>query len=145
MSIIDTVNDAWGWSGIEAEELVGENDFGNLMLKDVNGRYWRLSPEDVYCKVVAENKSELDALSVNQEFLSDWYMKTLTDLAIERFGKPESGRKFHLTIPGILGGEYGIENIQVVDQLEQIRFSGDIGRQIMNLPEGSEIQLKIID
>jgi len=145
MSIIDTVNAAWGWSGIEAEKLVGENDFGNLMLKDVNGRYWRLSPENVYCKVVADTMSELDALSVNQEFLFDWHMKTLTDLALERFGKPESGRKFHLTIPGILGGEYGIANIQMINQLEQIRFSGDIGRQIANLPEGSEIQLKIID
>ena len=81
MSIVEEINDSWGWVGIEAEEIVGENDFGNLIVRDRGGRYWRLCPEDVYCEVVAENREELDALSTDQEFLTDWYMESLVDQA----------------------------------------------------------------
>jgi hypothetical protein len=71
MNIIEAIKESWSWSGIEPEEVVGENDFGNLMIRDIQGRYWRLCPEDVYCRVVAENRKELDDLSRNQEFLAD--------------------------------------------------------------------------
>ena len=49
MSIIEEIASAWGWAGIQPEEVVGENDFGNLIVKDVAGKYWRICPEDVYC------------------------------------------------------------------------------------------------
>ena len=60
MSIIKEIKESWGWVGIEPVEVVGENDFGNLMIKDIQGKYWRLCPEDVYCEVVAQNQEELD-------------------------------------------------------------------------------------
>ena len=59
MNLISEIRSSWGWIGIEPEEIVGENDFGNLMIRDVEGKYWRLCPEDVYCKVVAGNRKEL--------------------------------------------------------------------------------------
>jgi len=145
MSIIEAIKESWSWAGIEPEEIVGENDFGNLMIRDIHGRYWRLCPEDVYCKVVAENRGELDALSQNQEFLANWYMTALTDQAKEKFGPLQLGRKYHFAIPGVLGGEYGIANIRTVPQVEQIRFSGDIGQQINELPDGAQIKLKVIE
>jgi hypothetical protein len=77
MNLISEIRSSWGWIGIEPEEIVGENDFGNLMIRDVEGKYWRLCPEDVYCKVVAGNRKELDALATNQEFLADWHMEAL--------------------------------------------------------------------
>ena len=46
MNILKEVQNAWGWTGIKPLELVDENDFGNLIIKDVRGQYWRLCPED---------------------------------------------------------------------------------------------------
>lgn len=143
MTIIEAIKESWSWSGIEPEEVVGENDFGNLMIRDIHGRFWRLCPEDVYCRVIAESRKELDALSQNQEFLADWYMTALTEQAKEKFGLLQPERKYHLTIPGVLGGEYGIANIRTVPQIEQIRISGDIGRQIKELPHGAKVKLVI--
>ena len=68
MSIIQGIADSWSWVGIEPDEIVGENDFGNLIIKDTSQKYWRLCPEDVYCEVVAQNRAELDELSRNQDF-----------------------------------------------------------------------------
>jgi len=145
MSIIEEISSAWGWSGIQPEEVVGENDFGNLIVKDVAGLYWRICPEDVYCEVIAKNREELDALSTDQEFLADWYMQALVEQAEEKLGPLNEGRKYHFVIPGLLGGEYGASNFQTVPLIEQIRFSGDLGRQIKELPDGAQVKLKVIE
>ena len=44
MNIIQEIKESWGWVGIDPIEVVGENDFGNLMIKDSSGSYWRLCP-----------------------------------------------------------------------------------------------------
>ena len=142
--MIKIIKESWGWVGIEPDEIIGQNDFGNLLIRDMLGEYWRLCPENLYCKVIAENREQLDALSKNQEFLADWYMSSLISEANERYGYLEEGRKYHLAIPGVLGGEYGIHNIRTISQIEQIRFSGDLGHQIAELPDGAKIELKII-
>lgn len=145
MSLVDEIHQSWGWVGIEPVEVIGENDFGNLIIKDVDEKYWRLCPEDCYCKVIAANRAELDHLSTNQEFLHDWYMKELVALAKEKLGPLTEGRKYCLKIPGILGGAYGGDNLATAPQVELVRFSGDIARQIQNLPPGSQIRLRVVE
>ena len=145
MDIVEEIKESWGWAGIEPLEVVGENDFGNLMVKDVDGKYWRLCPEDLYCKVVAQNREELDALSTDQEFLADWHMEALVEAAKDKLGPLEEGRKYYLVIPGVLGGEYGVSNIETLPLVELIRLSGDIGKQIKNLPDGAQVNLKVVD
>ena len=145
MNIIKEIIESWGWVGIEPDEIVGENDFGNLVIKDKRGKFWRLCPEDVYCEVVAENQEELDSLSRDQEFLEDWYMETLVGVAKDKYGPLKEGYKYHLVIPGVLGGEYGISNINTAPLIEIIRFSGGVGKKIKDLPDGAEIELKVVD
>jgi hypothetical protein len=145
MSLIDEIHQHWGWVGIEPVEVVGENDFGNLIIKDEDGKYWRLCPEDCYCKVIAASRAELDVLSIDQEFLQDWYMSSLVSLANDQCGPLAEGRKYCLKIPGVLGGAYGGENIATAPQVELVRFSGDIARQIEELPDGAQVKLRVIE
>ena len=56
MELLGQVRSAWGWVGIEPVDLIDDNDFGNLIIEDVGGQYWRLCPEDLYCEVVASNR-----------------------------------------------------------------------------------------
>lgn len=145
MNIIEEIKESWGWVGIQPEEVVGENDFGNLIIKDIEGKYWRLCPEDVYCKVVAQNREDLDKLSSNQEFLEDWYMQALVEKAQKNLGSLTDGRKYCLVTPGVLGGEYDLSNIKTAPLIELIRFSGDLANQIKDLPDGAQVQLKVVD
>lgn len=145
MDLISEIRDAWGWVGIDPLEVVGENDFGNLIIQDVDGKYWRMCPEDVYCKIVANSRDELNRLSKDQDFLGDWYMTALVDQAKESVGPLTEGRKYCLVIPGVLGGAYDTSNIKSVPLVELIRLSGDIGRQIRDLPDGAQVDLKVVD
>jgi len=64
MITVDEINEAWGWVGLNAEEVLGENAFGNLIIRDDEGRYWRLAPQDLCCEPVAEDRAALDAAMI---------------------------------------------------------------------------------
>jgi hypothetical protein len=145
MELIAIVEHAWGWTGLKPEQIVGENDFGNLMIKDVAGRYWRLCPEDLYCGVIASDRAELDQLARDQAFLQDWYMEELVHQARERLGALPPGSKYCLKIPGTLGGEYGGDNLAIISHDELISASGHIALQIKDLPDGAKITLSVVD
>lgn len=138
MQLLDEVRSAWGWVDLEPVELIDDNDFGNLILKDVHGHYWRLCPEDCYCEIIATSREDLDRLSKDQDFLNNWYMRALVDQAFQRLGALPPGRKYCLKIPGVLGGEYGGDNLGTISGEELIRLSGYIAQQIAALPDGRD-------
>jgi hypothetical protein len=143
MNIIEEIQNSWGWIGIIPIEVVAENDFGNLILKDVDGKYWRICPEDTYCKEIASNYDELKTLTSGEEFLHDWYMKNLVSLANDRLGPLTEGRKYCLKVPAIMGGAYGGDNLATINFIELIRFSGDIAKQVNELPDGTHVKMVI--
>ena len=145
MNIVHEIKESWGWIGIDPEEIVGENEFGYLLVRDSQGKYWRLCPEDVYCEIIANSREELDQLSKNKEFIEDWQMKALVDQAREKLGPLDRGFKYCLVTPGVLGGEYAVSNIKISPLSELIRFSGDLAKQVKDLPEGTPIQIKTVD
>jgi len=117
MQLLDEVRSAWGWVGIEPVDLIDDNDFGNLIVKDVHGQYWRICPEDLYCEVLASSREELDRLAKDQEFLSDWYMRALVDEAFQRLGAlpgkstaSKSLAYLEATMVGIISGRYRSTN-----------------------------------
>jgi len=145
MDLISSIARGWSWKGLEPTLVVGENDFGNLLVEDVQGRYWRVCPEDLTCAVVANDRSELDALSRQQDFLRDWYMVSLVETARGLLGPLRPGYKYCLKIPGPLGGEYGGRNLATISIRELIEASGDVARQIDAMPDGAKVQLKVAD
>lgn len=145
MNLIEEIKESWGWIGIEPEEIVAANDFGHLVIRDAHGHYWRLIPEECSCMVVARNRMELDTLFTDQEFLQNWYMRPLVDLARQKLGQIPEGHRYCLKIPAVLGGQYSDENLATAPLVELIRFSGDLSRQIDGLSDGTQIEIEGVD
>lgn len=143
MNLVEEIRQAWGWIGIRPAEVVGENNFGNLIVKDEDGCYWRICPKDLACAVIATDRAELDALANDQDFLRDWYMAPLVEWAEETLGPLTEGRKYCLKIPSVLGGVFAPDNLATISQSELVRASGDLARQIQDLPDGARIQLRL--
>lgn len=142
MQLLETVRIAWGWIGIKPEEVVVENDFGNLIVRDDAGSYWRICPEELSCSVIAEDRSSLDALNRDEEFQEDWGMTNLVALAYECVGPLEVGRKYCLKMPSVLGGQYNRENLASIRFTELIEFAGYVAHQIEDLPDGTMINFR---
>lgn len=145
MNMIEEVKEAWGWVGINPTEIVTENEFGNLIIKDAEDKFWRLCPEEVYCEVVAESIGAYNLLIKDANFLDDWNMAGLLDGAIKKLGPLKEGYKYYLAVPGILDGDYSQSNIKTAPLDKIIKWSGDLGLQVKDLPEGAEVELKEID
>jgi hypothetical protein len=130
MSILDTVTAAWGWVGITPEKIIAENEFGNLIIKDLEGMYWRLCPEDLYCEVVADDDADYNELVKDEEFNQDWFMEVMVQKATEKFGPLEEGFKYHMLEPGALGGKYAVFNIKPIELERIVKFSGELAQKV---------------
>jgi hypothetical protein len=136
---------AWGWKGIESAAIVAVNKFGNVVFVDQAGRYWRICPEELDCKVIAESREAYERLAADADFREDWDMARLVEMAQAKYGAQPVHRCFCLKAPGALGGAYEIDNIGTVGICELIRFAGDVANQIKDLPPGSKVEFRIVD
>lgn len=143
--LIDAARQGWGWVGLEPKRLVAVNAFGNLLLEDATGKYWRISPEELFAKIVADNEATYSDLMADADFLEDWEMVRLVELAARTVGAPEPGGCYCLKLPGVLGGEYHSDNLGVISIEELILSSGDIAHQIKDVPDGGTVQIQIVE
>lgn len=137
------INKAWNWKGFNATEIIRTNDFGNVIFKTDKNEYWRLCPEEITCERIAENEHEFIAISSDSEFIEDWEMTNLVEIAKTELGELEKNQKYCLKIPAVIGGKYEKENLAKIDFLELILFSGELGFKTKDLKDGQEIKLKI--
>lgn len=145
MEVLEIVAAHWAWSGVEADELVVRNDFGNLIVKDKQDKFWRLCPEDVYCSVVADSVDAYNTLIQNDEFLEDWHMIGLVSQAQLALGEREEEEAFCLKVPGILGGDYVGPNVVKVALDELLISAGKLGAHIDGQAEGAKIDLNDVE
>lgn len=141
--MIDVINKAWGWMQIVAEEIEEINEFGNVIFKDVNGKYWRLCPEELKCELVALDEKGLKELKEDAEFQEDWKMQKLVDLAREELGQLLDDQVYCLKFPPVLGGLYDKSNLGTIPLGKLIAFSGEMAFQIKDLPDGAKIKINI--
>ena len=143
--LIEAVRSGWGWMDIDPKVVKAINAFGNLLVEDHGGHYWRICPEETSAEMVAENEQTYNSLLLDAEFVEDWEMLRLVQVAVRKLGRPTDGRCLCLKVPAALGGKYDAENFGTIPITELILSSGDIARQIKNLPDGAQIQFKIAD
>ncbi|WP_229507291.1 DUF1851 domain-containing protein [Pseudoduganella rivuli] len=109
MTLIEEIRSAWGWTGLVPDEVVGQNDFGNLIVRDIDGLYWRICPEELDRQVIANSRAQLDVLSNDKEFLQDWCLSRMVEIAKSMFGELSNDRKYCLKIP-----EYSVVHMMKV-------------------------------
>lgn len=130
MTNLDDINQWWGWTGLVAVELMAENDFGNLLMRDDQGAYWWLCPQDLRCQRVARHRAGFEALSYNQQFLQRWYATELSSLARDALGPLAAGRKYCMTVPSALGGTCCADNLATAPLALLIRCAGEAAEAI---------------
>ncbi len=141
--MIAEINKAWSWKGFNATEIIRTNEFGNVIFKTDKNKYWRICPEEISCVRIAENESELNKILSDSEFLEDWEMTNLVNIAKSELGELKEKEKFCLKMSAVIGGEYEKSNLGKISFSELIAFSGDLGFQIKDLKDGQKVELNI--
>ena len=141
---METIRDAWGWTGLDPVEVLYANPFGNLIVKAVDGAYWRICPESLTCGKIANDAGTFVKVWNNKEFRFDWEMSNLVAIAEKKFGVLKPGRSYCFKLSPVVGGSYDAANIGEISLEELISFSGNFAEQIKDVPDGGQIKIRII-
>jgi hypothetical protein len=139
------IREAWGWAGLEPAAITASNAFGNILVRAVDGAYWRVCPEELSCKVIARNDAELEALQASEDFQVDWQMTRLVKIAQAVLGQVTDQRCYCLKIPAALGGKYEAANFGTITRRELIAFAGDVAEQIKDTPDGTPVKFEFTE
>lgn len=143
--LIAAIREGWGWLGCSPHELIAVNGFGNVIFRDCEGRYWRICPEELQCKVVAMSEREYFTLCSNDDFIRDWQMDRLCLIAEKALGALSNGRSYCLKLPAVFGHPYAPENMGIIATDELVLVSGSLAYQIKDRPDGTGLEIRISD
>ncbi len=74
--------------------------------------------------------------------------QTLWPLAEEwyrRYGDLKPGQRLAPKVPFVLGGEFALENLYAAEAPKLMRYYASLARQLHDLPDGAQVELRVID
>jgi hypothetical protein len=135
-AILKAISDGWGWKLGTPVAVVATNHFGNAIVTNTDGHFFRITPEEWRCELLARSAEELDVKRKTAEFRRDWEMTVLVEKAEAALGPLQEGEVYFLVIPGLLGGKYAVENVRKIPLPQLLAYSGDMAQQIDDVPDG---------
>jgi hypothetical protein len=60
-------------------------------------------------------------------------------------GRVPSGSRLVPIVPFVLGGEYSLPNLRVAGAVSAMRSCGNLARQILDLPDGTRVEFKLVE
>jgi len=119
--------------------------------EDVFGEQFSLRPDGIF---------KFNPETAISEFFSDdirgWAGKIMEDYSLHtgyqlahlwqlKYGQLAAGYRLVPKMPFVLGGEYQIENLTLRSDLQGIEFRSQIANQIVDLPDGAQVEFKLIE
>jgi hypothetical protein len=141
-ALLQAISEGWSWKLGRLVEVVATNRFGNAIVSNEAGQYFRIVPEEWQCELLATSACDLEEKRMRADFIRDWEMLPLVARAEAAHGPLAEGQVYCLVVPGVLGGKYAEENIRKISLLELLSYCGDMARQMDDVPDG--VQVKIV-
>jgi hypothetical protein len=119
--------------------------------EDAFGEQFGVGHEGVY-----KFDPETGAVEKHAPDLEQWAASVLDNFEYEtgyplarewqsQYGPLAEGKRLLPKIPFVLGGAYDVNNLYAADALEGMKFRADIWKQLRDLPNGTEVKLRIVN
>lgn len=141
----DIIQKEWGWLGFEVDQVMAVNAFGNVLFRSLDGQYWRICPEDLLCEPIARDDANYRLVLQDADFQADWNMERLVEMARDTIGDLHEGYSYCLKLWTPLGGGYAVDNIAQAPTDQVMASAGHVAFHIKDVPNGGQIQLKVVD
>lgn len=144
MSALEALRDGWGWTEIAFADVHAVSPMGHLLFSDADGCFHYLDP-DLQTVAALGNEQAARAHFEKDETRQVWQAVALVDAARARLGDCPEGSVYTLKPLSLLQGDYAHDNLWICPLEELIRFTGDVARQIRDLPDGAQYRIEISD
>lgn len=141
--LIETIRKSWAWAELDPVRIYRVNAFGNVIFKERNGEYWRITPEELKAERVGKGKDVVAALE-DESFLEDWRMEKTAAKAQKKLGELDEDECYAFRVwPPLCEDGYRKDNLVKRDLIDWIRASGEMAKQINDLPEGATLRIEV--
>ena len=130
----------WAWLLPNPICIIAINPFGNVVVKCADGELWRVCSEELSAEKLAGGR-DFAALLADEVFREDWLCEAWVISARATLGDVGDGECYGFKIWPKLGGVYSADNFAVKKITEWLAVSGDVARQVKDLPDGTRIHL----
>ena len=131
--------ESWEWLIGKDKKIILISSIGDAFLEDSNGICYWLNVGEGILEKVAENITEFETKLTDNEIVEDWFLVELVaELKKSGIELTENNIYSYKTFP-ILGGEYLPENFEITDIEVHFEISGQIYKQVKDLPVGTKI------
>ncbi len=142
--VLEVLRETWAWILNDPTQVLMVNAFGNVLVTCHDGTLWRVIPEELTARKIRDDRNYV-ATFEDAEFREDWQFEGVTAAAREALGPLSEGQCYAFKTWPIMGGPFVPDNMYIATMTEWLGVSGEVGRQIKDLPNGAKITLDIID
>ncbi len=133
----------WRWL-VGDMSILSLTKAGDLLLKDSGNKLWFLDVGNGNIKLISNNFSDLFNRKLNEDVINEVLLPQLID-NLESEYRLKSNEVFGYRLLPIFGGHYDNKNMYPLDIYEHYELCGEIHLRIKNLPDGTAIQMKVIE
>jgi hypothetical protein len=147
LSDIDTgkLVENWVWLiGSDKHPIIVTN-IGDMFLKDEQEHVYWLNAGEGDINKVADSISSFEEMLLDEELVDEWFLPQLEKEIKESGLELADGKLFGYKKLPILGGDYAVENFKLTDVVAHFQLAGEIHRQIADLPEGTPVNIKVVE
>ena len=130
----------WRWMlDLDHQSLLAISPFGDLLLRDDMDE---ISLLDInlgvleYASTGGTDPASLFPIAFDDRIASGYRAAGLL---------LQSGKCYGLKVPGVTGGSFEVDNIYIATVTEYVSFLGDFHYQIKDIPDGAEINIKVLN
>ena len=134
----------WRWLLGGLPRLVGWSAAGDSFLRDASGNVLRLDTGAGELEQVAPSIEALEHALSDPDRATELLLLPVVHAFEERHGALGSSECLGFTTLPIFGGSYTVENRYRLAVKEHASFTGDVHRQLRDLPDGTAVRIKIV-
>lgn len=125
--------------------------FGDLFIEQTDG-IWRLDTGAAELERIFPSRQAFDDFlggdrgQAWQDAVDAWFLPPFVERLHAAGKRANAGQCYGMTIlPVFEGGAYTVENAFVVSLREWLIYTGDVHRQLRDVPEGGQVRIKVTD
>ena len=133
----------WHWLVPSDFKVIGATAIGDAFLRDPHGSVWWLDIGSASLELIGE-QATWERMLTDPAQLDQWSARVLIPL-LEKAGLKRGPRECYTywTAP-VLGGDYVPSNFKVVPVQTHFDIWGPILEQIKDLPDGTQVEIKVV-
>ena len=143
--ISDKLTERWTWLIGTDKKVLLVSALGDMFIADKLGKVYWLDIGAGELSLIAGTIQQFYHKLLDVEQVNEWFLIDLTTQLRNSDKKLKDGQLYSYKKLPIMGGDYTVDNFAPLNIVEHFGYTGDIHKQIKDLPDGTRVQIKIVD